>query len=69
MATITTEYNFFDTVYLKTDPEQSERLVTGFDVRPNGIVYVLSFGVSNSYHYGPEISVEKDVLKFIAKEE
>jgi hypothetical protein len=67
MATITTKYSFGDTVYLKTDPEQFPRMVTGFDVKPNGILYLLSLGTANSYHFDMEISVEKDVLKSITQ--
>lgn len=69
MATVTTKYGFGDTVYLKTDPEQFPRMVTGFDVKPNGILYLLSFGSGNSYHYDIEISLEKDVLKSITQYE
>ena len=65
MATITTKYNFGDTVYLSTDPEQLPRLVTGFDCRPYGLFYQLSSGTSASSHYDFEITSEKNVLKVI----
>jgi len=48
-----------DVVYLKTDPEQNERIVTGIIIRPKTIVYTLSCGTSDSSHYDIEISTHK----------
>lgn len=47
-------------VYLKTDFEQRERIVTGFEVRPNGLLYRLSLGWEETPHYDIEISEEKN---------
>jgi hypothetical protein len=53
-------------VYLRTDPEQFERLITGFIVRPNNqIIYYVAFEERESTHYELEISKEKDHLKSI----
>lgn len=49
-------------VYLKTDPEQPQRMVTGFVIRKNIILYELCSGTVDTTHYDFEISVEKDVL-------
>lgn len=48
-----------DLVYLKTDPEQLDRLVTGYIVRPNDILYELSHDSKASNHYHFEITIEK----------
>ena len=49
-------------VYLKTDTEQRERIVTGFCIRPTGQSYELIQGNVGSWHYDFEISTEKNVL-------
>ena len=36
-------FNIGDYVYLKTDIDQYKRLVTGYTVRTDGILYLLSF--------------------------
>ncbi len=51
------------TVYLRTDAEQRERIVTGINIRQTGINYALSFTTDESWHYDFEISNEKDILK------
>lgn len=59
-------YSFGDIVFLKTDPEQLERIVTGIMLRPSGaVLYDLSCGMHSSYHYEFEISGDKDLLKQI----
>lgn len=62
MMVINSKYNFFDTVYLKTDPDQRQRLVTRMNITPIGVSYELSCGTQTSWHYEQEISEEKDVL-------
>lgn len=57
------EFNIGDIVYLKTDKDQSERMVTGIMIRPNNIIYCLMCCTSETWHYGMEITKEKDVLK------
>ena len=59
------KYGIGELVYLKTDLEQLERLITGVKFNANGIVYTLQQGVYESTHYEIEISYEKDVLKMI----
>lgn len=48
-----------DTVFLKTDIEQLERIITGYTVRKVGIVYELTCGVATSWHYDFEFTPEK----------
>lgn len=60
---IDNKFNFGDTVYLKTDPDQRARIVSKLSVLPMGvIVYELSHNTYTSLHYDFEISVEKNVL-------
>lgn len=50
-------------VYLITDTEQLDRMVTAICERDNGVQYELSCGSHISWHYRIEISTECDVLK------
>ena len=53
-------------VYLKTDPEQLERMITGICVREKGLIsYEVSCGERTGWHYGFELTSEKDVIKKI----
>ena len=52
-----------DIVYLKTDPEQMPRMVTGWIVRPTQLIYYLSYDTLESTHYPIEISKEPNELK------
>lgn len=57
-------YEFGDIVFLKTDPDQYERMVYKISIYPNGAVMVaLSFGATNSEHYDFEVSTQKDLMK------
>ncbi len=61
---IDTSYNFGDIVFLKTDPDQYERMVYKIIIYPNGSIMLgLSFGATNSEHYDFEISSQKDLMK------
>ncbi len=55
-------YNIGDYVYLKTDIDQYKRLVTGYTVRTDGILYLLSLGSEETSHHELEISNEIDIL-------
>ena len=50
-----------DIVYLKTDRDQYERIVTGYCIRKSGVSYELAFGSSTSWHYDFEITFEKEL--------
>lgn len=60
---IENKFNFGDLVYLSTDPEQKQRIVTAICVRPGFIEYQLGVGDQYSWHQDFVISIEKDVLK------
>lgn len=57
--------NIFDigeVVYLKTDEEQSARIVTRIDIVPGEVfMYQLSCGTEFSLHYDFEITKEKSL--------
>ena len=60
------EFQIGQIVYLKTDGQQTERMVTGLSLRANNSVsYCLALGATDSWHFGIEISSEKDTLKAV----
>lgn len=61
---IETKYNNGDIVFLLTDREQLERIVTAIQVSGNnGISYQLCSGTVTSWHYDFEIIGQKDFVK------
>jgi hypothetical protein len=62
ILTIDAEFDFGDIVYLKTDPDQLQRIVTGFTVRKHGVIYELSLANEVTHHYDFEISVTQDIV-------
>jgi hypothetical protein len=50
-------------VFLITDPDQMEHIITGIKIRPDGITYALAFGASENWCYAIEISKERNVVK------
>lgn len=60
---ITTKFDFGDIVYLKTDPDQLERIVTGFSIKLNSICYNLNHATTESWHWDFEITKDRDILK------
>ncbi|GGG97337.1 hypothetical protein [Pedobacter zeae] len=50
-----------DIVYLKTDPEQLQRIVTRLFFNPGIVLYELSCGTDVSTHYEIEMTTEIDV--------
>ncbi len=57
------EFNIGDTVYLKTDIEQKQRIITSISLRPNGcVVYCIACVSTDTWHYGIEISKERDII-------
>lgn len=63
MATIIdNEFEIGAVVYLKTDMDQQPRIVYGFKVFKNDILYTLACGTQSSDHYAIEIAAEKNIL-------
>lgn len=59
---IDNKFNLGDKVYLETDKEQSERIVTGLRVGKYDIVYQLNCGETESCHYDFEITTERNII-------
>ena len=59
------KYKFGDVVYMRTDLEQSEYLVTGMILRPHGILYLISANGMESTQYDFEISSKRNTLKVL----
>lgn len=64
--TIITDINFFDPVFLKTDPEQLPRLVVEVKIFPAppgyAVVYFLNCGAVCSTHYREEFTKEPNTV-------
>lgn len=60
---VESKFNLNDLVYLVTDSDQKERIVTGILLIHNSIRYRICCGDNETWHYEPEMSAEKDVLK------
>lgn len=65
MMVIDNKFNIGDIVYLKTDPDQKARMVVKLSVSQAGVLYMLSVGASESWHFDIEIATERDVLKAV----
>lgn len=52
-------FNEKDEVYLKHDPEQSKRIITGIYLTNETVTYYLSAGTEVSKHYAYELSKQK----------
>ena len=57
------KYQIGETVYLKTDCEQLERIVIGISIYPIGVMYQLSCGIDQTWHYDIEMSPDRDIIK------
>lgn len=57
------DYYIGDVVYVKTDIDQFERIVTRVMISENNIEYDVSLGSDSAWYYGFELSKEKNVLK------
>lgn len=58
-----TKFDIREIVYLRTDGEQLPRIVTAIMKEGDkGLMYRLSQGIVNSWHYDFEIGNDKDVL-------
>lgn len=57
------KYGLAELVYLITDTDQLERMVTGVKFNLSGTIYTLANGTNESFHYEAELSKEKDILK------
>ena len=61
--TLSLEFEIGQTVYLKTDTEQYQRLITGLLIHENSILYQVACGEEMSEHFGFELADSEDVMK------
>lgn len=59
---IKNNFNIGATVYIKTDIEQHEHIITCILVTANGVKYLVKKGSADFYCYDFELSVTKNVL-------
>lgn len=57
------EFEIGETVYLKTDTEQHPRIITGINITENGVIFRIMFVTTESWHYGFEMSKDRDIIK------
>ncbi|HRO70896.1 MAG TPA: hypothetical protein PK951_10965 [Chitinophagaceae bacterium] len=59
--TIKNKFHIKQQVFLKTDPEQYPRFITGIEIRDvDHFVYLLTGGTEDSTHYEYELSSSKN---------
>jgi hypothetical protein len=56
---INNKFELEEVVFLITDTDQLSRIITGFQVTKNSIVYRLACGTTESWHYDYEIARDK----------
>lgn len=62
--TISNKYELGQIVFLLTDHDQCERIITGIQVSGNNqLTYHLSCGIVESWHYDYELVSNKDLVK------
>lgn len=62
MMIVDNAFEIGQTVYLKTDTDQDQRIVTAIQITPSGVTYALSCGPDLSWHYEVEICQEKNIM-------
>lgn len=63
MMVIDNKFEIGQTVYMKTDIDQSARIIVGIYVYYNCLRYDVSKGEASHYCFDFQLSAEKDVLK------
>jgi len=58
-------YSIGQVVYLKNDPEQFGRYVTGFLITVDAVKYMLSFMGDETFHYDFELSPERTITTIL----
>lgn len=59
---INNEFEIGDIVYLRTDEEQKQRIITGITIRPGFLIYHVSHCNFEGGHYDFEITKDKNYL-------
>lgn len=63
MVSVEPVFEIGEIVFLITDEDQSERMITGYIVRPGLIIYFVSKGTAETTHYEIEIASQKNWKK------
>jgi hypothetical protein len=63
--TLSCEYKFGQIVYLITDPEQLERMITAVQFQDKTVMYQLRQGAAETWHFEIEISETQDQNKLL----
>lgn len=65
MINIDNKFDIGQTVYLKTDTDQSQRIISAIKITVGHLIYEVCCGTNSSWHYDFEMSEQVDVLKTI----
>jgi len=57
---IDNKFEIGEIVFLITDTDQSQRMVTGLTIRKDCIIYYLTCGITETSHYDYEIASDKN---------
>ena len=57
---IDNKFEIEDVVFLITDDDQHQRIVTGIQISKNGLLYRLAKCTTDSWHYDYEIATDKN---------
>ena len=55
------DYKWGDEFYVRTDPSQQMRMLTGINIRPTGLLLILSLNGMEDSFFEFEVSVEENV--------
>lgn len=58
-----TKYDIGELVFLRTDSDQLERMVTCIKICATGCIYTLAHGTTETYHYEMELCRERNQFK------
>lgn len=60
---INTAFKLAQTVYIITDPDQLQRMITGYYIDVEGnVMYEVALSAFNSRHYAAELTADKNIL-------
>ena len=57
------KFNLEEIIYLITDEDQKERIITGVLLEPNSIQYRVVCGTNTSWHFECELNTSKNYSK------
>lgn len=63
MKNIEIKFQIGQIVFLKTDKDQEERIITEIWIKPGAVQYYVILDTLGSWHYDFELSTERDIIK------